>query len=128
MSLTACESPYVGYDSQERPVRLATSRNGDTPLHLACWHKQIAIVGTILGYGPDLNARGCYGWTPLHYAVHAGRTISVPIVGILMAPGADPIVWDNNGFSVEDWAKIEMYEGLASVLDMLNRVPGGRAT
>ena len=45
-----------------------------------------------------------------------------------MAPGADPIVWDNNGFSVEDWAKIEMYEGLASVLDMLNRVPGGRAT
>jgi hypothetical protein len=32
-----------------------------------------------------------------------------------------PRVKDDNGFSVEDWAKIEMYEGLAQVLDMLRR-------
>jgi hypothetical protein len=35
--------------------------------------------------------------------------------------GSDPLAKDDNGFSVEDWAKIEMYEGLAEVLDMLRR-------
>jgi ankyrin repeat protein len=99
----------------------AKTPDGDTPLHKACWHKQIAIIGTILAYGPDMNSRGCYGRTPLHYAVHEGRAISIPIVGILLAVGADPGLRDDNGFSVEDWAKIEMYDGLAEVLDMLRR-------
>ena len=35
--------------------------------------------------------------------------------------GADPTIRDDNGFSVEDWAKIEMSEGLADVLDLLRR-------
>ena len=101
----------------------STTRDGDTPLHIACWQKQIAIIGTILAYRPDLNARGCYGRTALHYAVHEGGNISIPIVGLLLAMGADPLVRDDNGFSVEDWAKIEMYEGLDGVLDMLRRSP-----
>lgn len=62
---------------------------GDAPLHLACWQKQIAIIGTIVAYRPDLNARGCYGRTPLHYAVHEGRAISVPIIGIGILLEAD---------------------------------------
>jgi ankyrin repeat protein len=103
-----------------------TTPDGDNLLHLACWQKQISIIGTILAYRPDLNARGCYGRTPLHYAVHEGRRISVPIVGLLLAMGADPLLKDDNGFSVEDWAKIEMYEGLAEVLDMLRRSVGGQ--
>ena len=101
----------------------STTRDGDTPLHIACWQKQIAIIGTILAYRPDLNARGCYGRTALHYAVHEGGNISIPIVGLLLAMGADPLIRDDNGFSVEDWAKIEMYEGLDGVLDMLRRTP-----
>lgn len=104
----------------------AKTPDGDTPLHVACWQKQIAIIGTILAYRPDLNARGCYGRTALHYAVHEGRGISVPIVGMLIAMGADPFVRDDNGFSVEDWAKIEMYDGLAEVLDLLRRSVGGQ--
>jgi uncharacterized protein len=104
---------------------MAKTPDGDTMLHLACWQKQISIIGIILAYQPDLNARGCYGRTPLHYAVHEGRRISVPIVGLLLAMGADPLVKDDNGFSVEDWAKIEMYEGLAEVLNMLRRSGSG---
>jgi ankyrin repeat protein len=100
---------------------LARTPDGDTPLHLACWQKQIAIIGTIVAYLPDLNAQGCYGRTPLHYAVHEGRAISVPIVGLLLAMGANPLLKDENGFSVEDWAKIEMADGLVEVLDMLRR-------
>ena len=102
----------------------ARTADGDTPLHIACWQKQIAIIGTILAYRPDLNARGCYGRTALHYAVHEGRAISVPIVGMLLSMGADPFVQDDNGFSVEDWAKIEMYDGLAEVLDMIRLSAG----
>jgi uncharacterized protein len=100
--------------------------DGDTPLHIACWQKQFAIIGTLLAYHPDLNARGCYGRTALHYAVHEGRAISVPIVGVLLAMGANPLVQDDNGFSVEDWAKVEMYDGLAEVLDMLRRSAGSQ--
>ena len=40
-------------------------------------------------------------------------------MGVLLASGADPLIRDGNGFSVEDWAKIEMSDGLAEVLDML---------
>src|SRR5690349_21279391 len=66
------------------------NKDGDTPLHFACWAKQVGMVGTLMAYGPDVNARGCYGRTPLHYAVHEGRAISVPIVASLVQFGADP--------------------------------------
>jgi len=99
----------------------ATTADGDMPLHIACWQKQIAIIGTLVAYGPDLDARGCYGRTPLHYAVHEGRQISVPIVGLLVALGANPALKDDNGFSVADWARVEMHEGLADVLALLQR-------
>jgi ankyrin repeat protein len=102
---------------------LVSSRthDGDTPLHIACWQKQIAIVGTLAAYGPDVNAIGAYGRTPLHYAVHGGRAISVPIVGVLLAMGANPTIRDGKGISVEDWAKIAMSDGLVDVLAMIRR-------
>lgn len=97
----------------------AKTVDGDTPLHIACWQKQLAIVAILVAYGPDLDARGCYGRTALHYAVHEGRFTSVPIVGLLLALGANPLLRDDNQFTVEEWAKTEMDDGLAEVLDVL---------
>lgn len=94
---------------------------GDTPLHLACWYKQVAIVGALLAHSANVNARGCFGRTPLHYAVHEGRAISIPIVGTLLGFGADPSLRDENGHTVADWARIEMSDGLAGVLEQLRR-------
>lgn len=109
---------------------LAAARTaaGDTPLHLACWYKQVAIVGALLAHGADVDARGCFSRTPLHYAVHEGGAISIPIVGTLLGFGADPALRDDNGFTVEDWAKIEMSDGLAGVLEQLRRPRGGAAS
>ena len=99
----------------------ARTAANDTLLHRACWQKQLAIVGTLLGFGADPNAPGNDGLTPLHYAVQEGRLISASIVGMLLAAGADPTIRDGSGTSFEDWAKMQMAEGLAPVLDLLQR-------
>jgi ankyrin repeat protein len=104
-------------------LAFARTPDGDTLLHRACWQKQIGILGTILAYEPDVNARGCNGRTPLHYAVQEGGTISVSIVGALLTLGADPSIRDDNGFSVEDLAKMDMRDGLADVLHLLRHPP-----
>ncbi len=105
----------------------ARDQSGDQPLHIACWQKQVRLLGILRNYAPDLNARGCFGRTPLHYAVHEGGKISVPIVADLLDWGADPSLRDDHGFSVEDWAKIEMDEGLPEVLDLLKRATKSRS-
>ena len=105
----------------------AKTADGDSALHVACWQKQLAIAAILVAHGADIDARGCYGRTPLHYAVHEGRFASVPIVGLLLALGADPHVREENAFSVEDWAKVEMDDGLAEVLDLLRRAAAKEA-
>jgi ankyrin repeat protein len=97
----------------------APDANGNLPLHNACWQKQLGIIGVLAAYSPDVNARGCYGRTPLHYAVHEGDVISVPVVVDLLGRGADPTIRDDNGFTPEDWAKVEMEAGLPEVLKLL---------
>lgn len=97
------------------------STDGDTALHRACWAKQVRIIGVLLGYGAEVNAKGCYGWTPLHYSVHEGRAISIPIVETLIHSGADPRQMDNNGYTPTDWAKVEMEIGLSEVLKILEK-------
>jgi hypothetical protein len=105
----------------------ATTRDGDTLLHLACWQKQAAIVREILGYAPDLDARGWHGRTPLHYAVHEGGPESVPIVAALLAGGADPSIVDDGPFTVAEWANIDMVGGLEDVLALLGAPPAPAA-
>lgn len=102
-------------------VTMRSVPDQDTPLHYACWQKQLAIIGILLGYAPDVNARGDCGRTPLHYAVFEGRAISASIVGALLAAGADPLIVDDYRVGVADLARSEMSDGLAEVLDMIDR-------
>lgn len=97
----------------------ARTSDGDTLLHVAAWQKQIAIIGAIFAHHPDVNARGRFGRTPLHYAVHQGDMLSPPIVDFLLAHGADPTIRDDGGFTAEDWAKAQMSDGLPQVLAAL---------
>jgi ankyrin repeat protein len=98
------------------------SHYGDTILHMACWGKQIVLVGILIERNADVNARGCYGWTPLHYAVHEGRQISIVLVQILLEAGANPLIKDDKGFTPADWARIEMSDALPEVLALLETV------
>jgi len=112
---------------QQHPSQIdARNEDGDTPLHYACWAKQLGVVGVLLAFSPDVNAKGCYGRTPLHYAVHEGSPISVPVVISLLNAGADPGIADSNGFSPADWAKVEMVEGLPDVLTYLHEAEDRR--
>ncbi|APR76467.1 inversin protein alternative isoform, putative [Minicystis rosea] len=100
----------------------ATTADGDTLLHIACWQKKEAIVEALLARGAAVDARGCYGRTPLHYAVHEGKAASVPIVRRLVEQGADPSIRDANGFTVEAWARQEMWgDALDAVLPLLKK-------
>jgi ankyrin repeat protein len=99
----------------------ASTDDADTLLHLACWQKRSALVEVLVVRGAALDARGCYGRSPLHYAVHEGNAASPAIVAALLAAGADPGARDDAGFSVEDWAKVELEADLADVLALLRR-------
>ncbi|WP_434422647.1 ankyrin repeat domain-containing protein [Nannocystis pusilla] len=105
---------------------LVAARTGDedTLLHLACWQKQTAIAALLLARGADPNARGCYGRTSLHYAVHDGRAVSVELVRLLLDHGADPWIAENHGFTADAWARQEMWdEPLAAVVKQFAGVP-----
>jgi len=98
------------------------SKEGDSVLHMACWGKQIGLIGILLDCGADVNGQGWLGRTPLHYSVHEGGAISVPIVHVLLQGGADPNIKDDKGFTPSDWAKIDMEDSpLVEVLKLLQK-------
>ena len=97
----------------------ARTAAGDTPLHIACWQKQLAIVEALLDHQLDVNACGWQGRTPLHYAVHDGRAVSVPIVRVLIEHGADPSIEDMDGFTAIASARREVWDDLDEVLELM---------
>lgn len=64
----------------------ATEFRNKTALHIAAAHGRDDVVGLLLRYGADLEARSDGGWTALHNACHKG---SVPTVCMLLRAGAN---------------------------------------
>jgi ankyrin repeat protein len=92
----------------------------DQPLHIACWQKFESIVKLLIQAGADVNARGDFGATPLHYAVYEGDEYSTPIVKALLNAGADPNIKDNRSSATPlKWAQREHHDGLTESIRLL---------
>ena len=64
---------------------------GEPSIHDAAWNGNIEAVKQHLITGTDVNAKGSYGFTPLHAAVNEGQK---EIAELLIAEGADVNVKD----------------------------------
>ncbi|CAB0043940.1 unnamed protein product [Trichogramma brassicae] len=47
-------------------LNCATEKTGDTPLHLALWHRHEGVTESLLRRGANPNSTNALGWTPLH--------------------------------------------------------------
>ena len=71
---------------------------GGTPLHYAVGEGRNEIAKLLIAKGADVNAKGIYGTTPLHYAN------TKEIAGLLIAEGADVNAKDERGKTPLDLA------------------------
>jgi hypothetical protein len=71
-------------------------RSGDTVLHVAAAHNDIALVELCMGYGVDVDPVNAQGETPLHLAATKAET---PVVRLLVELGADLNFSNGNGES-----------------------------
>lgn len=62
------------------------SRQGRTPLHIACRNGHLKVVKCLLAHGSDANARNLFNATPLHAAAWNGSTA---IIAEVVAAGGD---------------------------------------
>ncbi|EZG48220.1 ankyrin repeat protein [Gregarina niphandrodes] len=82
----------------------AQTKNGETPLHIACYHRNEEAVKELLTTEArqDVNtAEKLSGMTPLHIAVCKG---SPGVIDLLLQNGADPKIKDKNGHDCFDSA------------------------
>ncbi|WP_417763582.1 ankyrin repeat domain-containing protein [Shewanella sp.] len=84
---------------------------GITPLHLAAYQGNVAIVKAALSQGHDINASDERGNTPLHFATffrgdeqHYEDCVK-PLIMTLVLGGADPLALNEQGQSPLDVAK-----------------------
>lgn len=86
------------------------NRNGETPLHNACWTGQIEIVQVLLDYGANSNMQNDHGETPLHWASRMGY---YDVVKQLLQVGADPNIVGTSGLPIDVASTDEIKELLA---------------
>jgi ankyrin repeat protein len=81
---------------------LTIEQGGRTLLHAAAEGESVPIVETLLSKRLDINRKDANGWTPLLFAVDAGRTA---VVDLLLAKGADKHVRTSIGQSAYNVAE-----------------------
>lgn len=102
-----------------------TNVREDQPIHIACLQKNDTLLRMLIAAGADVNARGDFGKTPLHYAVFEGDDYSMKIAKRLLEAGADPNLEDTRSNSTPlTWAQREHDEGLDLVIDLLKQHMG----
>jgi uncharacterized protein len=73
-------------ESGHGPITIATrSPEGDTPLHVVAWQKDVEGAKVLVAAGADINSVGDMGYTPLHVAVSQN---DLSLVKLLLDAGA----------------------------------------
>ncbi len=120
---------------QAHPVDLnAISREGWTPLMVACDQECLDMVKLLVDSGADVNRKGQGGWSPLHIAVDTaidsdckhklGRRVDdapVEVVVYLLWKGADPFSRTDAGQTPADIAREGNSAKLTHLLETYER-------
>jgi len=86
---------------------------GQSPLHVAAFNGNKAIVELLLGKGADVNAKANNGATPLHLAAVRG---SVEVATLLLESGAQINATDNDGWTPLHSASVSKKEEMIALL------------
>ena len=65
--MTECVSCHIDVD--------AKNQWGQTPLHVAAYNGNLAMIYILLSFNADVNAKDKSGWTPLHKALRCWKGI-----------------------------------------------------
>ncbi len=122
------------YLQRHRPDLNAISREGWTPLMIACDHEHFEPVRLLVDSGADVNRRSPAGFGALHTAVDTaidsdckhklGRRVDdapVDIVVYLLWKGADPFARTNDGYTPADIAREARSAKLVHLLETYER-------
>ena len=88
-------------------VNMSITTNGmkETPLHVACHHKQLPIIQYLLEHGSRIDAKQTNGYTPFHIACEKGfYDIVVALTNFLKNHNLDVIEMKQN----DDWTGLHL--------------------
>jgi len=87
--------------------------DGNTPLHCAANHGNVAIIGVLIKRGGIVDKKNRWGNTPLHVTCKAGNK---KVAKILIFQGADINALSNEGWTPLHYAQKSGHTGLAGQL------------